>query len=158
MGALVLRRCQLLLQNPHEAEDALQDVFVRAMRYGGSVRQREVPLSWFYRTAERVCFDRLGRRGREPVGEKKDVSANGTLVDTGFPSTARRLEAAELVERFFYRLEPRLRQLAILHYVDGLPQERIAAELSWSRRTVGKKLKNLRQSVKRMSSREGVAP
>ena len=136
----------------------MQDVFVRAMRYGGSLRQRDVPLPWFYRTAERVCFDRLGKRGREPLGEVDDVSVDDSAVETAFPATSRRLEAADLVEHFFHRLEPRLRQLAILHYVDGLPQERIATELSWSRRTVGKKLKGLRRSVKLMAKREGGLP
>ena len=154
----MLRRCQLLLKNPHEAEDALQDVFIRAMRYGGSLSQRDVPLAWFYRTAERVCFDRLEKRGREPLSEVEEGSVDRAAVDTVFPPASRRIEAADLVERFFHRLDPRLRRLAILHYVDGLPQERIASELSWSRRTVGKKLQGLRRSMRLMATREGGLP
>lgn len=150
-GALVLRRCQRLLRDDSEAEDVMQEVFVRAMRYGTSIDAEQVPLAWLYRTAERCCFDRMKTRGREPVGEGVDVAAS-----MPFPSSVRQLEAADLVERFFHQLKPKLQQVAMLHYVDGLPQEQIAEQLGWSRRTVGKKLKQVRRTADRLALGAGV--
>lgn len=144
-GALVLRRCQMLLDDKAEAEDVVQEVFIRVMLYGSSVQEEKIPLSWLYRTAERCCFTRLKKRKREPP-EKTDEFSNTLAV----PDGQEQREALELVLRFFHRLDDQLKQVALLHYVDGLSQERIAKELGWSRRTVGKKIKKLRQRGKRL--------
>ena len=149
-GALVLRRCRFLLRDPAEAEDVMHDVFIRAMRWGASLRQADMPLAWLYRTAERCCFDRMRMRAREPVAD--DESFADTI---SFPSGQMRLEAADIVEKYFRRLEPRLQQVALLHYVDGLTQEQIAEQMQWSRRTVGKKIKALRRSAQRLVARTG---
>jgi len=145
-GALVLRRCRMLLGSEEEAEDVMQEVFIRLMRYGASIRAEEVPLAWLYRTAERCCFDRLRKRTREPVPESW-----GLVQALKLPDGSDRREAAEMVRRFFEGLSARYKQLALLHYVDGLPQERIGQQLGWSRRTVGKKLKRLRQRADRLA-------
>jgi RNA polymerase sigma-70 factor, ECF subfamily len=145
-GALVLRRCRLLLGDPAEAQDAMQEVFIRLMRYGSSIREKEVPLSWLYRTAERCCFDRMRKNLREPVGESNEIAESASLPDPG-PER----EAAEVILRFFRGLPPKFQQVALLHYVDGLSQEQIGASLGWSRRTVGKKIKQLRQRAERLA-------
>lgn len=151
-GALVLRRCRFLLRDPAEAEDVMHDVFIRAMRYGSSLRQANVPLAWLYRTAERCCFDRMKRRTRESVSDDENLAE--TIY---FPSGQKKFEAADIVEKYFLRLEPRLQQVALLHYVDGLTQEQIAEQMQWSRRTVGKKMKMLRRAAQRLAARTGGA-
>ena len=151
-GALVLRRCRLILGGEAEAEDALQEVFIRLMHYGASVREGTVPLSWLYRTAERCCFDRMKKSRREPLGASQELF-DALAVSEG----DERREAAEMIARFFHRLKPKLKQVALLHYVDGLTQERIALELGWSRRTVGKKLNQLRQRAGRLAVSTGGA-
>ncbi|NMB76464.1 MAG: sigma-70 family RNA polymerase sigma factor [Myxococcales bacterium] len=146
-GALVLRRCRLLLRDPAEAEDALQEVFMRLLRYGASLEGERVPLSWLYRTAERCCFDRLRRRRREEPVDEAALAREPTPIDEALGS-----EAREVLGRFFHRLPDKLKRLALLHYLDGLPQERIAVELGWSRRTVGKKLRALAERAVRWKS------
>ena len=144
-GALVLRRCRLLLRDG-DAEDALQEVFIRLMRYGRFAGADQVPLAWLYRTAERCCFDRMRKRVREPAGLSPEM-----LDSLAIPGGGPRAEARELLTRFFHRLDDKLKQVALLHFVDGLPQERIALQLGWSRRTVGKKLEVLRQRAARLN-------
>ncbi len=146
-GALVLRRCRLLLRDPAEAEDALQEVFVRLLMYGASLEGEPVPLSWLYRTAERCCFDRLRRRRREEPADEAALEREPAPLDEALGS-----EAREMLGRFFHRLPEKLKRLALLHYLDGLPQERIAEELGWSRRTVGKKLRALAERAARWKS------
>jgi RNA polymerase sigma-70 factor, ECF subfamily len=143
-GVLVLRRCLLILTEKAEAEDVLQEVFIRLMRYGTFSKADQVPLAWLYRTAERCCFDRLRKLKREPAGIPEDL-----LLTT--PGGGAQHEAAELVLRFFHKMDDKLRQVALMHYLDGLPQEQIAAQTGWSRRTVGKKIKKLRQRAQRLA-------
>lgn len=145
-GVLVLRRCLLILAEKAEAEDVMQEVFIRLMRYGTFSKADQVPLAWLYRTAERCCFDRLRRLKREPAGIPEDK-----LQLLTSPGGGAQHEAAELVLRFFHKLDGKLRQVALMHYLDGLPQEQIASQTGWSRRTVGKKIKKLRQRAQRLA-------
>ncbi len=140
-GALVLRRCRMILKDEAAAEDALQDVFIRLMRYSGKVTAGEIPLSWLYRTAERCCFDRMRKLGRE-VEVDPEILAETVAAASGGEGDGP-VETGEIVMRFLHTLNDKLKQVALLYYVDGLSQERIAAEVGWSRRTVGKKLKQL---------------
>ena len=145
-GALVLRRCQLILGSAGEAEDVMQDVFVRLMRYGASIRNEEVPISWLYRTAERCCFDILSKRKREPVFDDQKTAE---LLEAQDGSNKQ--EALEMILRFISGMPAKYKQIALLHYVDGLSQERISEELGWSRRTIGKKLKKLSKRADRLT-------
>jgi RNA polymerase sigma-70 factor (ECF subfamily) len=141
----------MLLRDAAEAEDILQEVFVRIMRYGGPDQEEPIPLAFLYRTAERCCFDRLRKRNREaPAASECPAEVPVAAGQEGHQ------EVVQLLQRFLHRLPPKVIQVALLHYVDGLPQERIAAELGWSRRTVGKKLKLLRQKAARL--RRSTAP
>jgi DNA-binding transcriptional regulator LsrR (DeoR family) len=45
------------------------------------------------------------------------------------------------------KFEPKVQQVALLYYVDGLKQEEIAHQLGWSRRTVIKKLALMRRQA-----------
>ena len=150
-ATLVLRRCRRLLRCPIEAEDAMHEVYERVLRYIHRFRGPTVPMSWLYRTAERCCFDRLRKRGREPVIENGERPDRPAAVDE-----RKARGASDLLRRFFGRLEPKLQRVAVLHYLDGLSQERIGDELGWSRRTVGKKLKKIRSAAQRMAREEGL--
>ncbi len=57
-------------------------------------------------------------------------------------------EAREVVLALLSRFDPKVQQVAVLYYLDELPQEEIARELGWSRRTVGKKLARLRKRAR----------
>ncbi len=144
-GALVHRRCHMLLRDPAEAEDALHEVFARAWKYRNSIHA-PIPLAWLYRTAERVCFDKLRKTRRESPALAEDAS----LAATVSPDDA---SGRAAVLAFFDTYDDKLKRVALLHYIDGLTQEAIASELNWSRRTVGKKIKLLRERARKLASR-----
>src|SRR4051794_32049971 len=54
-GPMVLRVCQQVLGNSHEADDAFQAVFLILARTGHSVHRRESVGSWLYGVALRVA-------------------------------------------------------------------------------------------------------
>ena len=59
---LMLRRCRVILRNDATADDAMQDVFVKLMRFGGEFRAAQAKLRWLYRVVDRVCFDHITRQ------------------------------------------------------------------------------------------------
>jgi RNA polymerase sigma-70 factor (ECF subfamily) len=144
-GHLVLRRCRGILRDDAEAEDVLQEVFLRALKYERSLRRAESQLGWLYRTAERCCFDRFKLRKRE-VARDPDLLARNP--DGGRPQSA--AEARHLLFAFLGRFDSKAQQVAVLHWLDGLSQEEIAQRLGWSRRTVGKKLARLRRRAAKL--------
>ncbi|HEY8543797.1 MAG TPA: RNA polymerase subunit sigma-70 [Acidimicrobiales bacterium] len=68
--------CYRMLASFDEAEDAVQETFLRAWRarddFGGDQQVR----AWLYRIATNVCLDALRRRGRRPV----DLRSNADIA------------------------------------------------------------------------------
>lgn len=135
-GFAVHRRCLRILGSSSEADDALQEVFVRVMRYGDSHRG-DASLPWLYTIASRVCFDRLNRRKRfAGPDESERVLAAERATETGPVSMELTLSVAKVLEK----CRNPVREVAVLYHFDQLTQEEIAAHLGISRKTVKKRL------------------
>jgi len=141
-GPLVARRCRAIVRDDALAEDAVQNAFLRVWRYEASFAAAESKLGWLYRVADRCCFDLLARR------RTRRETTLGELPER--PTSGEPVEDRELVLRFLSRFDERTQQVAVLHYLDGLPQEEIARATGWSRQTVWKKLTLLRDSAARL--------
>jgi RNA polymerase sigma-70 factor (ECF subfamily) len=70
--------CYRLLGSSMEAEDAVQETFLRAWRAYDSFEGRSSFRSWLYRIASNVCFDALNARGRRAL--PMDLSEAGTAA------------------------------------------------------------------------------
>jgi RNA polymerase sigma-70 factor (ECF subfamily) len=135
---MILRRCRHMLRDENAALDALQDVFARWLQLGRELP--EYPSSFFYTMATRICIDRIRSAAARPQGESTRLEEIASAEDLERESGVRRF-----LERFFGRQEASTRVMAVLHYVDGLTHEEVAAEVNLSAAGVRRRLHRLRE-------------
>jgi RNA polymerase sigma-70 factor (ECF subfamily) len=141
-GPMVLRRCRRLLRDEELALDAMQDTFVQLIRHEKKL-EHIAASSLLYRIATNVSLNRLRTRRRRPeTPDDELLHAIAELGDgdgTGF--------ARALIDRVFRDELDSTRTIAVLHLVDGLTLEEVAAEVGLSVSGVRKRLRGLKARV-----------
>jgi RNA polymerase sigma factor (sigma-70 family) len=146
-GGLVLRRCRQLLRSEEEALDVTQDVFVQLLRRRSQLEVR-YPSSLLWKMATNLCLNRLrDRRGAPEPTEDTTLVRLARLED---PTPA--AEARSTLGRLFARHQTSTRQIAMLHFVDGLTLEQTAREVGLSVSGVRKRLRGLRETLLQMEA------
>lgn len=143
------RRCRRILRNDAAADDAVQQVFIRLMRYGADTSDAIALHAWLNRVADRCCYD-LMKRDKRYAGtpQPHELSCEH---DTGGASDARLLQR-DIVLRFWHRLDARLRAVAIAYFVDELSQDEVAQQQGCTRRTVYADLKRIARKARRFNA------
>ncbi|HWM85795.1 MAG TPA: sigma-70 family RNA polymerase sigma factor [Kofleriaceae bacterium] len=137
-GFSLYRRCLAYLGNEAEAQDAVQEVFARAIEAAPRFRAESSPAAWLRQIADNLCIDLLRRRRRNPVrGDASDDERAGDTLDR---FTAPSGEHLILAHRLILSLQPDAARIAVLYFLDGMTQEEVAVETGLSRRTIGKRL------------------
>lgn len=140
-GPMVLRRCHRLLGRMDEAEDVMQDVFVKALERSETL-SGEFPSSLLWRMATNESLNRLRtRRRRAEEGDADLIEQIAALDDHEF-------ESRSVLDRIFQRHPESTRVMAVLHWVDGMTHEEVAAETGLSVSGVRKRLRLLREKVR----------
>ena len=115
-----------LLGSVSDAEDAVQESFLKVHRGAGGFRAGARLSTWLYRILVNTCYDAMRRRRRRPEAESNGAAA-GARLDLPAPGTDHplRLELEDSVAR----LPERLRTVFLLSAVEGLTHREIGEVL-----------------------------
>jgi RNA polymerase sigma-70 factor (ECF subfamily) len=147
-GARLKNLARNVLGNPIDAEDAVQDTFLKVQRSIASFRGQSSFATWIYRILMNTCYD--ARRSRL---RKKEV-ANDDSEET--PQREPRAPGAHpslrmALERALARLTRHQRDVFLLYEVEGFRHAEIAGMLEMtetaSKNTLFQAKKNLRQML-----------
>lgn len=123
-----------------EAEDVLQESWLRAVEHLHGFHWRSTFSTWITGIAANVSREVLRRRGRWPTEELTSAHAAGVA-----PLDLHRID----LERAVASLTPRQRATFILHDVEGFTHEEVAKHLSCSPGTSKSQLHRARRELAR---------
>jgi RNA polymerase sigma-70 factor, ECF subfamily len=136
-----------MLGRVEDARDATQDAFLACFRHLGAFRGDSAFGTWLHRIAVNACYDSLRRRRGEVV------SLDGATVEsTPAPDHAEGAVAAVDVQRALMEVPPDYRAVLILHELQDVPVDDVAAALGVPVGTVKSRLHRGRAALGRALS------
>ena len=134
---LVYRTAYLILENSNEAEDALQETFLKAYRYLGTYKPSKGAFStWLYRITVNHCL----RQRRKLSRFFKPLETFENEYRQVRPSQEDKLSEKQALQQTINRLSSKLRIVIILRYFQDLSYLEIAQVLDVPLGTVKSRL------------------
>jgi RNA polymerase sigma-70 factor, ECF subfamily len=119
-------------QNWTDAEDIVQEAFIRVFKSANRYKGQSGIKTWLYRIVVNLCIDHQRKN-------KSSISLDTMATDLVSQSTPDHLEAQEtaaLVQKAVYELPERQRIALILHRYENLSHSEISESTGWSRSTI----------------------
>jgi RNA polymerase sigma-70 factor (ECF subfamily) len=147
-----LRRTALnWVGNVHDAEDAVQETFLRAYRSAANFAGRSTLSTWLYRILINICHD--VRRQRTRRSEPNEVSSESEPSRQWAVTEDHPLRLS--LERTLRRLNPRHSSVLLMFEVEGLKHSEIAAVLRITEGASKTRLLQARRQLREMLSSRG---
>lgn len=153
---LVYRIAYRMVGNPDDAADLAQDIFMRAYERLASLKDGQAFKAWLTRLAANMANDLARRRKISPLsldapppGHADGVEwalTDGTTLDTTLLSE----ERAGIVQQALLALSADHRLVVVLHHLEDMPLEQIAALLKVPMGTVKSRLARARADLRRL--------
>lgn len=137
------RVCLGILADRDEAEDAVQEAFLRALRSLGSFRGDSAVRTWLHRIAVNVCLE--WRRARRPAATLSDLADCPSTDGDPAMAALNRMHVMEALAS----LRPHQRAVLVLQAVEGYSMSEIAETLRWTPKKVENELYRARQALAR---------
>lgn len=129
-SAIVYRRALVLLGSTADAEDAVQEVFVRAANNMDEFRGESQVSTWLYRITTNYCLSQIRNTGRQE--ELLRQRYENALRFAGAPDPGQAYALRELLAL----ADPEQAHAAVYVHVDGMTRPEAAQALGVSLRTV----------------------
>ncbi len=153
------RLARSILKHDADAEDAVQQAYVKAFAGIGGFRGEARLSTWLSRIVINVALD--SARRRKPTNELTDADVDGTSAEAGNGSrpldperSLAQREIGALMHRAIDALPDAFRTVLVARVVEGLSMEETAALLSIRPETVKTRLHRARAMVKQSLEQE----
>ena len=140
--SIVYGACLRYLNNTDEAEDAVQETFIKVWRNLKKIDPQKNFKAWAMEIAKNTCLDAIKRKRAVPLSAFEDEEGNNYLSDS-LRSTAPSPDAsaeqsilARALTAATDKLSPAYRKVLSLYYKDGLNFREIAETLDEPLHTV----------------------
>ncbi|MGD8538444.1 MAG: sigma-70 family RNA polymerase sigma factor [Candidatus Aminicenantes bacterium] len=143
-GPMVLRRCRQLLRDEEKALDAMHEVFTKLM-VGKRRLKGLYPSSLLFRISTNVCLNMIRdqKTHRSIDSESEEVLIQLASYDEG----ENRVILRDLLDRLFRKEKQSTREIATLHFVDGMTLQEVADEVGLSLSGVRKRIRELKARI-----------
>jgi RNA polymerase sigma-70 factor (ECF subfamily) len=155
------------LQSRELAEDVTQDTFIKAWESLHSLKSNDAFQAWLHQIARRLCLDALRKRAWETAVSEFTVPADQQTSEDGEGEIEPFLAGVEsagsldpeetvidnerkrAVHEAIAQLSPPLREVVVLHYLEGLSVDEVAKILGIPVGTVLSRLARAREALRR---------
>lgn len=139
-GPALLRKAKRILQNPDDAQDIVQGVFVELLSRG----QTEPQLQYLYSAVTRRCIsfmrdrdnrERLLRQQKPALRGSARIACEQTVIDL------------DLLVKLAEKLDPVTHEVLVYRYYDEMTQDEIASIMGTSRRSINRRIQEISRAV-----------
>ncbi len=149
--AKLLRYARRFLFGYEDAEDVVQDVFIKAYTNIQSFDTNRSFNSWIYRIAHNEFINAIRKKGKEPIPFFDPDTLFPHPVAEGTPATeVDKAEVQQMLEGFLDKLDPKYREPLVLYYYEDLDYKQIAEVMHIPAPTVGVRMKRGRDQLKKI--------
>jgi RNA polymerase sigma-70 factor (ECF subfamily) len=131
-----------------DIEDVIQDVFISAYQ---NIQSFDTSLRfspWIYRIAHNAFVNALRKSGRIAFSYDFDVLLSHTVYEDPAESERDLKDMRALLDRGLEKMQPKYREILILHYYEEMPYKDIADVLEIPMGTVSIRLKRAKEALK----------
>ena len=141
-GNSLYRLCSVMTGNREDADDAVQECFLKYVEKASSFNDAEHEKAWLIRVASNICKDILRKRKHQSFVSLDEIRNLGTSEDN-----------AQILE-MLVSLEEKYRIVMHLHYVEGYKTEEISSLLGVTSAAVKKRLQRGRDALREIYEKE----
>lgn len=148
-GDKLLKTCFLMIKDKGEAEDIVQETFIRVFKYIDSFKGDSSIYTWIYRISQNITKDKLGAKRDIIPYEDIEIAPENTeqLILTKIDREVLRSELDKL--NFIYK------QVLVLFYFDDLSIKEISEILEEKQGTIKSRLSRARVLLKESLEKGG---
>ena len=143
-GNSLYRLCTVMLQNREDAQDAVQECFLRYITKAPDFKDSDHEKAWLIRVATNICKDMLRYRKHASLLSLDEIKAVSTSEDN-----------AQILGMLM-TLEEKYKAVLHLHYVEGYGTQEISSMLGISNSAVKKRLQRGREKLREIYEKEAI--
>ncbi|HVU80129.1 MAG TPA: RNA polymerase sigma factor [Candidatus Paceibacterota bacterium] len=145
----LLRYGRKFLARPEDIEDIVQDVFLSAYQNMRTFDASQRFSPWIYRIAHNAFVNALRKRSRVPITLPDfDTLVSHAVYEDPAPAEREVREMKAMIDKGLGDIDPKYREVLILHYLEDMQYKEIADILQIPQGTVGIRIKRGKEALK----------